>query len=367
MAAAASAENIIPINDVFATSLDPSNGKSDWIYQLPSDSRKDLDEGLLPVGASQAPQGTSFVNRIYSCVMDVTALPEDTRGTGDDPLDQQDSMQLLAETLESVVNQGQSLVSGINTSYKNARKHSLSRIKSKDDLWRFQTKLSRGKDKFYRNQKSRFREVLLEFYFNETAVSRYCDFGQLPRLSFASFELFKDLIDHAVGQSHRFVCEPWEGCMAQSILSHWGDKLREIRVGSRTYRQHLIKTYVTLRDAKFAKFVDGELTDEYHAELEKRLLHAGEASGEPSGENGDSGPSNKCALCGHPEWHPKSKNCWFRGIPKSYVKRLIREVDSKKKGQELLKAFKARVDMKKDDKEVIHQAIDEIRNEQDLS
>ena len=362
LAQAAASENIIASNDVFASLEDPSAGNEHQLFNIPSNRRTAVDKALLPVGATQTPSGTSFVNQVYSAMMDVTALPEDTKGEGDDGAASRSDILVLTETFEMALNQGQSIVQGVNTSFKNVRNHSLNRVKSFEDLQELQAEISQNKNTYLKNQKNRLLEVLLEYYDDEAAVLRYCDFGQLPRLVSATFDLFKELLEAAAIQCYKFDCEPWDGCMAHTTLHHWGKKLKQARTGSVTYRQHLIRTYIVLREAKFAKFSDPKIHEDFLASHTKGTSATGESSGETPNDSSPSAKS-KCGLCGHPEWHASTKNCIFRAFNKTYLKRLFKDVESKRKALKLYDALTSRVDKDKDDKETINQAIDDVRTE----
>ena len=69
------AADIINVNDLFASHLDPSAGNEEAIYNKQMGRIQETDEALLPVGAVK--QGKLFVAQVYSSVLDVTALPDD--------------------------------------------------------------------------------------------------------------------------------------------------------------------------------------------------------------------------------------------------------------------------------------------------
>ena len=365
LAAAAAAENIIADNDVFAMAQDPSSGDENHLYGLATNSRAAIDKALLPVGANRHPSGTSYINRVYSAMMDVTALPDDAKGEGDDGAASRSDIEALTETFQLAINQGNTIIQGINTSFKSIRHHSLSRVKSFADLQAMQAEISQGKDTFLKNQKDRLIEVLLEHYESERAVMRYCDNGQLPRLVAATFELFKELLEAGAVQAYKFDHDPWEGCMAQTTLKYWGKKLRDVRTSSSNYRQHLVRTYVTLREAKKAKFNDPRIHEDFLSAFTK-TGDTNASSGEPSSESAPNAKA-KCNLCNHPEWHTNTRNCIFRAFNKTQLKRLFKDVDSKRKALKLYDALTPKVDKDKDDKDAINQVIDEVRADQGMS
>jgi len=238
---------------MFMVGTDPSAGDDNKIYGIDVVDQHGIDNVLAPDGL---PRGKD-ISVLYEKVMDVSALPRVSTGqetSGDrSGSDMQQTMEITALALSQAASSERM---GRSFLFKAARNNALFNIKSHEDLLEFADKVIRCARDDLKTQTKQLRSYMHSRGYGAETIAEYTDSGGLPRLILRSVDHYKNLIEGIIQSMRNFSEGTWKGSYAQAMLNFWAEKLAASRERAVDYRDHVLDTYIVLRDGADTRWQD---------------------------------------------------------------------------------------------------------------
>jgi hypothetical protein len=294
---------------------DPSTGDPQRIYGMSINGVK-IDEAVAPNSMRRTDRGS-----MYNACVDVTSLPggwNSNKGVSEELFNESQKIAQLTSTILASTNK----VKGMeiqDTSWNSTIRHSLGKVKNREDLFEFVRKLRKSKKAAFKQEGNLIQHYLYQRHYNGTYIREYVRSSLLGVLSARSFRFFFDLAD-ALRQL-AFDHPHWEGGPALAMLRFHSEKLMEIRQFSVSRKQLILQVYTYLRDAQAKDF--------YHESMAGAIwerIGNLSSSPTPNGNGGGSPEATRCGLCNNKELHklfnvPGQKSlCPLKGVARLKVK-----------------------------------------------
>jgi hypothetical protein len=177
-----------------------------------------------------------------------------------------------------------------DTSWNSTIRHSLGKVKSRDDLFEFVKKLRKSKEIAFKQEGNLIQQYMYARHYSGSFIEEYARSGLLCRITASSYRSFFDLGD-AIRQL-AFDHTSWDNGPAKAMLSFHSEKLADIRKYSVSRKQLILQVYTYLRDAQAKDF--------YHESMAgaiwERIASLPSALPSPSG-------GTLCSWCASKEMH----------------------------------------------------------------
>ena len=249
-----------------------------------------MDEMLLPAGT---PKGVT--EDYYDCAADVMALPGGYHyGEREDDVEDDTIMAAM-----SAIARGQNRV-GIHSRYQARLMNGLGKLRTRDDLPDFIERVVEMYESAETTMMNQLSRKMHGAGHDEASIEDYLQNGLLPRLVRDTYRYYSAFLTALAGYVHKAGhTQAWEDTIPKLLLTHHTDKLGQIRRASFTYRDHVLQTYIYMRNQNRSKFWNDTLSKKA-AVLTNSLVsrptssNKGTAGGD---KGGSSAGQDKCATC----------------------------------------------------------------------
>ena len=262
---------------------DTSAGDPKMIYGIPHADRATLDEVLCPPTMTDQ----KARDRFFETGMDVAALPGGYRGTA--AFEEAEQRAETAEAMLATTRGG----TGYHMSYKGTRQNGLKQIRTKADLFEFVGRVEKAVIRGKTTEESRMSSYLYDCGISYAERVEYLRIGFYPRILAATYGYYHGLINFLRSKAYDMDGVVWKESYAFTILAHHMEELAEIRRSSADCRDHVLSTYIYLRDADKKGFT----TDTSSVQLWK-LLETHRPGGGVSAATGRSA-EGRTGVCSH--------------------------------------------------------------------
>jgi hypothetical protein len=290
---------------------DPSKGDPQRIYGMSINGTK-IDKEIAPDDMRRSDRAT-----MYTAAVDVTSLPggwNSNKGVSEEMFNEsQKIVQLTSSILAS-----SSKARGMeiqDTSWNSSIRHSLGKVKHREDVFEFVKKLGKSKKAAFKQEGNLIQHFLYERQYAGTYIREYARSSLLNRITDKSFTYFFTLADaiRQLAYNH----PNWEGGPAKAMLSFHSEKMLEIRQFAVSRKQLILQIYAYLRDSHAKDF--------YHESMSGALWERIGDLSNPSPSSGGgggatTGETTRCGWCNNKDLHkllniPGQKNlCPFKNL-----------------------------------------------------
>jgi hypothetical protein len=269
---------------------DISTGDSQKIYGMSIDGLT-IDEALAPDSMRDKDRGA-----MYTAAVDVTSLPggwNSNKGVSEEMFQESQKIAQLTSTILASTNK----IKGMeiqDTSWNTTSRHSLGRVKSREDLFEFVKKLGKSKKAAFKQETSLIQQFMYRRHYEEKFIREYTRSSLLCLISVRSFRNFFDL-GNAIRQL-AFDHTNWETGPAKAMLAFHSEKLLEIRQFAVSRKMLILQVYTYLRDAQAKDF--------YHESMAGAIWERiANISATPSSNAGGGPESSRCSYCTNKDMH----------------------------------------------------------------
>ena len=227
---------------------DTSTGDSQRIYGMTINGTK-IDKAVAPDSLRSTDRGA-----MYTAAVDVTSLPggwNSNKGVSEELFQESQKIAQLTSTILASTNKLKGMEIQ-DTTWNSTIRHSLGRVKNRDDLFEFVRKLRKSKKAAFRQEANLIQQFLYHRRYQGSFIREYVRSSLLCVISARTFRSFFDLGD-AIRQM-AFDHSNWEGGPAKAMLSFHSEKLMEIRQFAVSRKQLILQIYTYLRDAQAKDF-----------------------------------------------------------------------------------------------------------------
>ena len=268
---------------------DTSTGDSQRIYGMAINGMK-IDRAVAPDSMRRSDRGA-----MYTAAVDVTSLPggwNSNKGGSEELFQESQKIAQLTSTILASTNKLKGMEIQ-DTSWNSTIRHSLGRVKNRDDLFEFVKKLRKSKKAAFKQETNLIQHYMYQRQYDSSFIQEYVQSSLLCLISARSFRSFFDLGD-AIRQL-AFDHPSWENGPAKAMLKFHSEKLLEIRQFSVSRKQLILQIYTYLRDAQAKEF--------YHESMSGAIWER-IASLPTAPSNGGGGPeTSRCSWCTNKEMH----------------------------------------------------------------
>jgi hypothetical protein len=277
---------------------DPSTGDSQRVYGMSINGTK-IDKEVAPDKMRRADQVS-----MYTAAVDVTSLPggwNSNKGVSEEMFSESQKIVQLTASILASSNKARGMEIQ-DTSWNSTIRHSLGKMKNREDVFEFVKKLGKSKKSAFRQEGNLIQHFLYQRQYAGTYIREYSRSSLLTRLTSKSFTYFFSLGDaiRQLAYNH----PNWEGGPAKAMLTFHSEKLLEIRLFAVSRKQLILQIYSYLRDAHAKDF--------YHESMSGALWERiGDLSmAAPGANNGGGGGGNnagdgttRCGWCNNKDLH----------------------------------------------------------------
>jgi hypothetical protein len=217
-----------------------------------------------------------------------------------------------------------------DTSWSSLIRHSLGKVKNREDLFEFMRKLCKSKKAAFKQEGNPIQHYLYQRHYDGDYIREYVRSSLLGVLSARSFKSFFDLGD-AIRQL-AYDHQNWEGGPARAMLQFHAEKLSEIRQFLVSRKMLILQVYTYLRDAQAKYF--------YHKSMAGAIWERiGDLSATPSsgGDSRTPPEATKCSYCGSKEMHKlfnvlgQKTLCPVKEVPRTKAKEAAKWIVDQKR------------------------------------
>lgn len=227
---------------------DPSTGNPHQIFNQEWEDTQTFDPLLVP-DLFDPQTGRDYIEH----ALDVVALPGTYHGTSLQQTTVTDDLEGLAEVLAHV-NDDTRGKRGYDPLWRNRKHNGLSKIKSFKGLMELAEMLLKVQDRAFRTQTNKFTQFLHRHYLSREEIQYELELGGVACLIRATYRHYADLVNTIRDVAYRQGAQHWTGYLAETMLKHHAQELLVIRMNAPTYRDHILETYIFLRDSHAKKF-----------------------------------------------------------------------------------------------------------------
>jgi hypothetical protein len=213
----------------------------------------------------------------------------------------------------------------MSNQWKQERKNTLAKIKSKEDLIRINDALHEAEHMIEAQQVDRLRVYMQRRYYADDEITTYVNQGGWIRIVKDTTECLKSLFQNMI---HLSSTQGFENGFAEQLNRYHSEKLTQIRVYSPCYSIFLLRTYAYLRDAKAKRFNDVAMFQPILQGIYmNKAINAGRAAANNRGNGGGGNNGNgngdnantSCSWCKSRDLH--SKYSWGVGVSDCALKK----------------------------------------------
>ena len=268
---------------------DTSTGDAQKIYGMSINGMK-IDRAVAPDSMRSSDRGA-----MYTAAVDVTSLPggwNSNKGMSEELFQESQKIAQLTATILASTNKLKGMEIQ-DTSWNSTIRHSLGRVKNRDDLFEFVKKLGKSKTAAFKQETNLIQQYMYHRQYDGSFIREYVRSSLLCLISARSFGSFFDL-GNAIRQM-AFDYPNWESGPAKAMLTFHSEKLMEIRQFAVSRKQLILQIYTYLRDA--------QAKDYYHESMSGAIWdRIANIPAVPSHIGGGPEPS-RCSWCTSKELH----------------------------------------------------------------
>jgi hypothetical protein len=268
---------------------DTSTGDAKRIYGMDINGLK-IDKAVAPDSLRSSDHGL-----MYTAAVDVASLPggwNSNKGVSEELFQESQKIAQLTSTILASTNK----IKGMeiqDTTWNSINRHSLGRVKNRDDLFEFVRKLRKSKKAAFTQEVNLIQQFLYRRHFHGSFVREYVRSSLLCVISARTFRNFFDLGD-AIRQL-AFDHSNWDNGPAKAMLSFHSEKLSEIRQYAVSRKQLVLQVYIYLRDAHAKDF--------YHESMAGAMWERIARIPSTPAQAGGGVESSRCSWCTSKEMH----------------------------------------------------------------
>ena len=306
---------------------DPSVGDKERVHGILCDDEDKMDAALCPPGLPAA-------NRMefLELTQDVTALPGAYAAEGGDYEGQAGAEEVTEALLTQLGTMTRSSRrGGTDGLWQSKRRHTLGGIKSKKELRRVALDVGKAWKEAWKAQVSRWTAYLLERGYQYGFVKKFCRDSLLARVVRETYANYVKLLTTArdLLQTEERELE-WKGSRCEILIEYQGSKLRSVRLFAASYRNHVLGSYIHLRDAAHREFRHEAMMDPLWERMEVLAARvdaaaptAGGSRAKEGGGGGDATPA--CSHCRQAKVHAVGKrNCPAKELPVAAARKALK-------------------------------------------
>jgi hypothetical protein len=270
---------------------DTSTGDSQRIYGM-SINGMTIDKAVAPDSMQRIDRGA-----MYTAAVDVTSLPggwNSNKGVSEEMFQES---QKIAQLTSTILASTSSKIKGMevqDTSWNSTTRHSLGRVKNREELFEFVKKLGKSKKAAFKQETNLIQQFMYHRRYGGTFIREYTRSSLLCLISARSFRNFYDL-GNAIRQL-AFDHANWESGPAKAMLSFHSEKLMEIRQFAVSRKQLILQVYTYLRDAQAKDF--------YHESMAGAIWERiANIPTTPASTAGGGSESSRCSYCTNKDMH----------------------------------------------------------------
>lgn len=298
---------------------DPSVGDDTRIYGVDRSDLEAVEKTLCPEGLDPA-ECVQFIERS----LDVTALPGMYNA---DNSDRMSTGEELAVALLQQVDTTQKAKLGHDGLWQSKRAHSLGSIKSAEDLKKLSKNVRKAWKKAWKSTKRRWASFLYERRYPRVFVVEYLRYGLLPRIIENTYDNYLGLLSCACELLYNEETSvKWKGSRAEALINFHGEQLRQERSYAADYGDHILGTYVYLRDAASkTDYNDPALLDPLWDRVHALQQKSEESGGSSTATGGNK--STRCSWCHRTGLHSEGRtNCPAKDLSAAQARKLLKDV-----------------------------------------
>ena len=138
---------------------------------------------------------------------------------------------------------------GYDSLWQGKKAHTLSRVNSAETLFQLADDLRKSWRDTWRAQEVWWRGYITRQGYPTRYITSYSKYGLLPRLLLKTYEYYYDLLNEAHALLHNEEGRlQWKGGRCEAVMEYHSRKLRSVRSLAPCYIDHIIQSYVFLRD-----------------------------------------------------------------------------------------------------------------------
>jgi hypothetical protein len=269
---------------------DTSTGDSQRIYGM-SINGTTIDKAVAPDSMRRTDRGA-----MYNASVDVTSLPggwNSNKGVSEEMFQESQKIAQLTSTILAST----SKIKGMeiqDTSWNSTIRHSLGRVKNREELFEFVKKLGKSKTAAFKQETNMIQQFMYHRQYGGKFIREYTRSSLLCLISARSFKSFYDL-GNAIRQL-AFDHANWESGPAKAMLSFHSEKLMEIRQFAVSRKQLILQIYTYLRDAQAKEFYHESMT----GAIWERIANIPTT---PASTAGGGSESSRCSYCTNKDMH----------------------------------------------------------------
>ena len=268
---------------------DTSTGDSQRIYGMSINGTK-IDKAVAPDSMRHIDRGA-----MYTAAVDVTSLPggwNSNKGVSEEMFQESQKIAQLTSTILASTNKLRGMEIQ-DTSWNSTIRHSLGRVKNREDLFEFVKKLRKSKKAAFRQETNLIQNYMYQRQYGGPFIREYVRSSLLCLISARSFRSFFDLGD-AIRQL-AFDHPNWENGPAKAMLAFHSEKLMEIRQFAVSRKQLILQIYTYLRDAQAKDF--------YHESMAGAIWERLSSIPAVPSHTGGGPETSRCSYCSNKEMH----------------------------------------------------------------
>ena len=205
--------------------------------------------------------------------------------------------------------------------WRHLKAHTMGKITSRDALNRIADDIGEVWDDCWRAQTSRWRQFMFSRGYLDEDIEAFCRYSLMAVVLTSTYHNFHKLLSKIRDLSNSATgAMTWKGGRAEAMATHHANKLQVKRRLAGSYTQHILKSYVYLRDAKKTGFRDQAMLDSVYGELQDLRSTL---QGLQQGGGTRTGPDPKCNHCGGKHSGSKAK-CAAKDLSPAAAKALVR-------------------------------------------
>jgi hypothetical protein len=268
---------------------DTSTGDSQKVYGMAVNGMT-IDKAVAPDSMRRIDRGA-----MYNAAVDVTSLPggwNSNKGASEEMFQESQKIAQLTSTILAST----SKIKGMeiqDTSWNSTIRHSLGKVKNREDLFEFVKKLGKSKKAAFKQETNLIQQFMYHRHYDSKFIREYTRSSLLCLISVRTFRNFFDL-GNAVRQL-AFDHPNWESGPAKAMLLFHSEKLMEIRQFAVSRKQLILQVYIYLRDAQVKDF--------YHESMAGAIWERIANIPAIPSTGGGGAESSRCSLCTNKDMH----------------------------------------------------------------
>lgn len=260
---------------------DDSTGNEDKIHKMGIDSDKLLQATGPP---DMSPKE---IDKIYDYAVDVVSLPGRYQITD---LTTVDDVEKFSGIMSAALHRGKTRRG--DPLWNTASRHPLGGVKSRDGFTDHIENVSKSRKGAFKQQQTQIRNFLRQQGYSSKDADVYISSGGLIYLVNQTYSFYTEFLQHVQALAYKS-SGSWKGTQAQTVLSHYSDKLQTIRCNAVNKRDLLLRSYACLRDARHNSYSEISFVSKMWQQVDSSSVNP------PASLAGPPSPDKEGSTCSH--------------------------------------------------------------------